>query len=172
VISLPGVSAITHGSPSSDYVLGRARASYEFVQERWYAKPTLDLDLIRVHTGGYTENGSGAFDLSVDSSSQVLFAATPSVEIGARFTPTDTMSVRPYVTLGVTTLSNDTWTTTERILGGAMQVKTKLPPVVGVTAINLDLVDRNGLEVRLQYGANITGQSLSQTGFMRVGYRF
>jgi hypothetical protein len=173
LVEIPSMPAVlAKASPSIDYVLGRLRGSYEFAGDRYYAKPSLDFDVIRVHQPGYQESGAGAFDVGYESTSQMLFGVSPQVELGTRINASPDLTLRPYLTLGIEGWSASSWKSTETLLGQSFRVTTPYPAIVGKTALNIDLLHRNGLELKLQYGVDITGISVSQSGFLRLAYKF
>jgi hypothetical protein len=49
----------------------------------WYLKPQVDFDLLYFNMPSFSESGAGAFNLHFDGASDVLFAITPTLELGA-----------------------------------------------------------------------------------------
>jgi hypothetical protein len=58
---------------------------------------------------GYHESGAGAFDLDVDSTDELVFSATPGLELGARLTMPDGSPLRAYAGIGLSLLSANNW---------------------------------------------------------------
>jgi hypothetical protein len=172
VIQLPDVNLVATGAPTTSYLLERLRGSYEFAGKTFYAKPSLNLDLITLNQASYQESGAGAYNLGLGGISKTFFGVSPQVEFGARINATPDLTLHPDLTLGITALSDDTWKTTETLTGQSFAISTPLPSLAGDIAARLDILDRDGLELKLQYGVDITGISLSQTGYLRIGYKF
>lgn len=176
-IAAGSLFAQAEGSPDSSFAFGRVRASYQFLLgDSFYAKPILDLDVIGVNQKGYTESGAGALNLMVDGASSVLFGATPAVEFGARMELMPGVMARPYVDLAVSFFSSDAWTSRARFAGApgmtAFETTYPIADTVGRVLAGVDLYGDNGLEMKLQYGANIADNYFSQSGSLRFGYKF
>jgi hypothetical protein len=172
VIDLPGFSAVAQGSPNDSYLLERLRAAYEFAGKNFYLKPSLNLDAVTLNQASYQEYGAGVYDLGLAGTRKTLFGVSPQAELGMRINETPNLILHPALTLGVTALSDDKWKTNETLLGQSFAITTPLPSLAGNAALKLDVLDHNGFELKLQYGLDITGISLSQNGYLRVGYRF
>ncbi|MFG1297110.1 autotransporter outer membrane beta-barrel domain-containing protein [Xanthobacter variabilis] len=176
-ISAGSLFAQAEGTPDSGFAFGRFRASYQFLfGDSFYAKPIMDLDVIGVSQRAYTETGAGALNLMVDSASSVVFGVTPAIEFGARAELAPGLVVRPYLDLGVSFFSSGEWTSRARFAGtpGMMPFETTYPiaDTVGRMLAGVDLYGANGLEMKVQYGANIADDYFSQSGSLRLGYKF
>ncbi|TCZ54225.1 autotransporter outer membrane beta-barrel domain-containing protein [Roseicella aquatilis] len=170
---LPAFGTAFSGSPGADFVLGRLRVAREFVGERVYARPSLDLDVIRLGAWGYDEQGSAAGQrLRIRGGSTTLGAVTPQVEFGARWSVAEGMTLRPTLTLGVTALSEDSIETRQELMGQAMRIRSPLPGVTGRMALGMDLLHRNGFELRAQYALDRSADITGHTGTLRAGLRF
>ncbi len=158
-------------SPEVDFQLLQARAGRDFAQGDWYARPMLDVDVLRVGTDGFAESGGGSRDLSFAGASHVVASVTPSVEVGGRLTR-PTVTVWPFASLGVTGVSASSLTTTATLLGRSFDVKTPVPDVVGHAAIGLDTARRDGLDLKLQVGVDVGAHYTAETGLLRLAYAF
>jgi hypothetical protein len=168
-------------SNSSIYHLdGRLRASYLIEQGLWYLKPQIDFDMLYVNMPSFSESGAGALNLHVDAMSDVLFAVTPTLELGAML-PTDGYNfLRPFVSAGASFYSKDTWSVTASLEGapsgiGAFTTTSETSQVYGNVSAGLDIFSAKpagGLDVRLQYSAQFANDYLSQTGSVKFAIRF
>jgi len=181
-VVLPRWSAVASASPRSDFQAGRLRASDEIPMQRWYLRPILDLDVIRVHQADYSESGAGALNLMIEDQSKVFFAATPAIEVGGRFEVNEHLIARPYLTLGLSLLSDDTWATEARLQGQDntnspdMTFATPIPDILARVSLGVDLLRKDGSEKRweakLQYDGEFGDDYSSNGGILRIGYRF
>ena len=176
-MTVGALSATARADPNSAVVFGRARASYELTfAERFYLRPTVDLDVIGVHQPGYTERGAGALNLVVGDTSQALFGFTPSLEVGGRVEITPDIPLRVFASGGLTVLSNDDWEQTYRFAGiSAMESFSSTMPindVVGRISAGIDLQNIENFEVKLQYDGAFADDYQSHGGSLRIGYRF
>ncbi len=176
-VSLGSLSAIAEAEPKSALFFARARTSYEFTfDEHFYMRPMVDLDIIGVHQGGYTESGAGALNLVVGDNSQLLLGVTPGFELGARVNPTPELPVRLFAGAGLTFLSDDDWESSVRFAGVSSMESfgTYMPindTVARVTA-GIDLQHFKGIEMKLQYDGAFADDYQSHGGSLRFGYRF
>jgi hypothetical protein len=170
--SLPAFGANATSSPGGDIQIGRLRVSREFVGEAVYAKPAVNLDVIRLGAWGYTEQGAGAFGLRVAGSSQVQFAVTPQVELGGRWNVSENTVLRPNVTLGATFQSESSYETRQYLLGQQMRIRSPLAGTIGSFALGVDLTHSRGFQMRAQYVLDASADMTAHTGTLRAGYRF
>ncbi|WP_108659636.1 autotransporter outer membrane beta-barrel domain-containing protein [Acuticoccus kandeliae] len=176
-VRLGTLSDIAEAEPKSAFAFGRAHVSYEVpLDERFYIRPMLDLDLIAVHQEGYRESGAGALNLIVDDASSMIFAITPGLEVGARSDVTEGLPLRAYAGFGVSFLSEDEWASEARFGGiSDMDEFTTTMPISDTVArisAGLDLQQVEGLELKLQYDGVFADRYQSHGGSLRLGYRF
>jgi uncharacterized protein with beta-barrel porin domain len=175
-ITLGDLTAKAEGSPDSNLLFARARVAYEIPFDKWYLRPTLDLDLVNFRQDSYSETGAGDLNLKVDSVNETYFAATPAMEAGARFDYGAGNVLRLYGVAGVSFLNQDSFTASARLVGapGAelLDTNSSVDDVVGRFGINFDLLTAAGLELRLGYGLTAGSDVTDQTGQIRFGYRF
>lgn len=175
-IVLGDLSGKARGEPDSRYVFARARVAYEIPKEAWYLRPTLDLDAISFRQDGYTEKGAGDLSLRVSEGSETFLAATPLLEVGGRLDREDGSVLRLYATGGVTFSNQDSFTSKARFMGaldGApLEMTASVDDVAGRFGLNLDLQTPRGFEVRIGYDLLAGSDLTSQSGQLRLAWRF
>ena len=81
------------------------RAAYQFDFDGWYAQPFVRGNATWVDLGDVTEHG-GSAALLVEGDNQRFFSLTPGVEVGAEFTVTDALALKPFARLGASFVDN------------------------------------------------------------------
>ena len=81
------------------------RAAYQFDFDGWYAQPFVHGNATWVDLGDVTESG-GSAALLVEGDNQRFFSLTPGVEVGAEFTVTDALALKPFARLGASFVDN------------------------------------------------------------------
>ncbi|TCO80497.1 outer membrane autotransporter protein [Plasticicumulans lactativorans] len=176
-ISLPGYAAQASGDPNTSSVGLLLRSAHTIGHEAFYVRPSLDLGTIHVRSGGYQERGAGALALDVDAASQTTWIATPMVEIGGRVALDEHLVLRPYVSVGVSFLSNDAWTQRARLTAappGAGSLTTTIPHdrTVGRVSAGMQLYTRDAFDLRLQYDGEFSDSRTTHGGSLVASYRF
>ncbi|NCA71993.1 MAG: autotransporter outer membrane beta-barrel domain-containing protein, partial [Sphingobacteriia bacterium] len=155
----------------------RLRAAYEIPFERWYLRPRLDLDLLHTRMPSYQESGGEWFALDIDEHRNTSFALAPALEAGARLDLDNGWIGRLYVAAGVMWLSDDSWETKARLVGapaaaGTFITENRLPQTLGSLDLGLQLYQSDAFEARLEYGLQSGDDYFSQSGSLRIAYRF
>jgi outer membrane autotransporter protein len=168
---------VATGSPDTSSFGVLLRATYTIGQEKLYLRPSLDLSAVRVRSSGYQETGAGALNLAVDSASQTTWALTPALEVGGRVAVGRDMILRPYVSAGVSFLSNDEWKQTARLVGapaGTDSFTTTVPldTVVARVGAGVQLYTAKGFDLRLQYDGEFSSSVTANGGSLIASYRF
>ncbi|MFS8035499.1 hypothetical protein ACI7BZ_00810 [Xanthobacter sp. AM11] len=177
-LALPLVQGLASSSPTTDFLFGRLRGSYQLPVGDWLLRPFLDLDVMRVHQGRFSESGLGALDMVFEGADQVYFGATPGLEIGGRITLPSGVELRPYLNAGVSFLSGDSFTSTYHLAGQGAAAAARsaltvpVPDVVGRAALGLDVLQAKGWEMKLQVGADVADGYFAQSATLRGAYRF
>ena len=99
-----------------------SRIAYLFSDDGWYVRPYVDLHLVNVHTDSFQENDAGAIGLKVAAGNGTVFAATPMVEAGKRFTFDDGAQLWPSIGVGRAFYSGNSWNTNMRLAGASDSV--------------------------------------------------
>ncbi len=177
VISLPGYGSVAKGSPDSASVGALARVSYTMGRETFYLRPHLTLGVVHARGGAYQESGAGALNLSVDSASRTALVATPMLEVGGRVSLGGDMVLRPYIGVGATLQTANTWNQTARLVSapaGASGFTTSIPidPVAARVTAGLQLYTGGAVDLRLQYDGEYSGTTSSSAGSLVATLRF
>jgi outer membrane autotransporter protein len=170
-IAEPNVPALAKSSPTTDFVLGRARASYQIDRGEWFVRPSMALDVMEIHTDSFAESGAGALDLSFASVSHTVAAVTPAVDFGGRLNRPG-MTLWPFLSLGVTATSASSLSSTATLLGQPIALKTPLPDVVGHAGVGLDVLRNDRLDLKAELGLDVATHYTAETGQLRIGYQF
>ncbi|OZB05238.1 MAG: hypothetical protein B7X67_12455, partial [Rhizobiales bacterium 39-66-18] len=176
-IFLGGNRWIAEGSASVFTAGARARASYELAFANWYLRPYADLDLLYTYMPGYSETQAGPLNLSISSLKEWTLAFSPAVELGARIDLGPDYWLRPYGSVGVTFLSNDSLAFQSRLAGAAPSVPSftnsvPLPATLLDVTAGLQLVNAKGYEVRAEYKAQTGNDFLAQELSARLSVPF
>ncbi|WP_371820328.1 autotransporter outer membrane beta-barrel domain-containing protein [Verticiella alkaliphila] len=155
----------------------RLRAAYQFAGPRAYVRPQLDLDIIHTRKPGYTESGAGSLDLEVSGLSDTTVALRPNVEFGARLDLASGGWLRPYGSLGVTVLSDDTLSGQANLRGldgvvADFRTTSHMTRVLGDAGVGVHLMTINGYEVTAEYQAQFGRHFVSHQGSARFAKRF
>ncbi|HEY9211232.1 MAG TPA: autotransporter outer membrane beta-barrel domain-containing protein, partial [Ancylobacter sp.] len=172
------VGGIAEGTSDLGGGSGRLRAAYTFGDDRFYAKPYLDLDLLYTDLSGYTEAGASLLDRQVSGSSEWTAMATPVVEFGTRLNLENGHVLRAYAKAGVTFSSTDSWSSTVRLLAapagvGGFDVVLPLDDVFARVGAGLDLGGfKNGLNLRAEYEGAFSEHTNRNMGSLRLSVQF
>jgi uncharacterized protein with beta-barrel porin domain len=156
---------------------GRLRVNYEVPFDTWYVKPYADLDIVHVSLPGFSESGTSGANLNVQGSAKTMFGFSPNVEVGGRWTVADSWTVRPYSTIGASVLSSSKWTTAASLQGvptalGTFNSTTNMPLALANLGLGAQILNKNGLELRVEVSSQISAHYLSETGSARIAYHF
>ncbi len=163
-------------SPKAGNVGLHARAAYEVPFDRWYVRPSLDVGGDYVRTDSFDEHGASPFNLDVSSEDNVIFSATPTVELGARVDLANGSTLRPHLDLGFTAASANNWKPDARFTGegggNGYQIESRNPNLIGHLGIGIDMATVGAVDVTLQYGLDVASGYTANSGALRVNYRF
>ncbi|WP_428658623.1 autotransporter outer membrane beta-barrel domain-containing protein [Reyranella sp.] len=160
----------------------RLRGAYDVDFTGWYVRPRLDLDLVHSWQPGFQLTGPGpaGFGLagiSVDGTSKTSFAATPMVELGARFDTEQKLVIRPYAAVGASFLPDNNTTVTASFTGplaglGRLQSTSSGPSVLANVEAGLQLYKAGGFEAKADYRLSAGDGFISQGASLRGAYHF
>jgi hypothetical protein len=179
-ISLPGVQS-AKSRPDIWRLDWRLRAAYLYdFGGGAYLKPAVDLDMIYTAMPGFNETGAGALNLQVASMDHLMFAASPTLELGRTLLWKNGQAMRPYVQAGAMFLTGNAWTLNATFEGAPPGVApfsstNGIPNTVAKVSTGLDLFNMagiNGLDLRLEYGARFAHAYREQTGSLKLVKRF
>jgi hypothetical protein len=153
-----------------------SRISRQFAFDSWYLKPYMDLHATHIDSDGYTEKGAGNLNLHMAGSDSHVFGASPMVEAGTRFAFTNGMALQVYAGLGGTFYSQSK-------LGADMQLAdapgpvyfhmtSDLPQDRVKSVAGLDLKANKDVDIRLEYQGEFANHFESNTGAVKLTYKF
>lgn len=175
-ISFDPLVSSAHSHSVLAHVSARLRPSYQWPMGSFYGRVYVDLDGTYAHMPAYAENGAGSYDLKIASGSQFTIIGSPMIEIGSRI-HWPGWDAKPYVAFGSTARSNAGWVSqagfvSDQTDSSTFDDLTRMPRVTADAIIGLDLLRRQGFEVKGYYNVDAAGGYLSQGGSLRLGYRF
>ena len=153
------------------------RATYTIGEEDFYLRPSLTLSAVNVRTGAYQENGGGVLNLRVDAASQTTLIATPMLELGGRVPLSEDLLLRPFVTVGVSLLSNDSWRQSGALISapngaGAFSTTVPMDQAVGRVGVGAQLYTSRNIDFRLQYDGEFSRTVTSHAGSLVISMPF
>lgn len=165
------------GSPDVSNVGLHGRISYQLPYQSFYLRPSLDLDASRVELDGYTETGSGEYNLAVGGTDAWVMAATPAVEIGTRIDAGNGTVLRPYLGLGVTLTSGNDWDIESRFAGAAASAGSFTstidnPDTLGVIRAGIEVMSSEHFVATLQYNGGFGDGYSANAGAVELIWRF
>src|SRR5690606_40991618 len=117
-----------------------------------------------------SESGAGPLNLHFEGAHQWSGMITPSIELGGRYAWRGN-TLRPYVSAGVSWLSDTGWDVKARLEGDPEQrqfgLTTDLPRHFGEFKAGMVLTRKNNIELKAEYGLRFADNYLSQTGDLR-----
>jgi outer membrane autotransporter protein len=155
------------------------RVGYDFMPtENFYIRPLVDLGFTHVNRRGFTEEGAGAANLKVSGEKEMYSTIRPAVEIGGETELAGGLQVRPYAQVGMTHyLSSNRYEITARMEGAPAGVD---PFTISVEdertfadlALGVDLIKKDGINLRFNYSGQFSGQSASHVGGVKLAIPF
>ncbi|WP_411827646.1 hypothetical protein [Luteolibacter sp. AS25] len=121
-IRIPGHETQMDISPDVASVGILGQFGYTFHNEWGYVRPMLSAGIIHVNAEGYTEGGASNLRLLVDDASQTALVVTPGVEAGIRSDLSNGMTVRSYVSGGLSFSTVDEWEQQSHFSGGPRNI--------------------------------------------------
>jgi outer membrane autotransporter protein len=176
-ITLPGFASVAKGSPNTANIGALFRASYTIGEEDFYLRPSLTLSAVNVRAGAYRENGGGVLNLRMNAASQTTLIASPMLELGGRVALSDDLLLRPFVTVGVALLSNDSWRQSGQLISapngvGAFSTSVPMDQAVGRIGVGAQLYTSRNIDFRLQYDGEFSRTVTSHAGSLVVSMPF
>ncbi|MGN6482659.1 hypothetical protein, partial [Luteibacter sp.] len=153
-----------------------SRVSRQFAFDNWYLKPYADLHATRIDSDGYTEQGGGASDLKIAGSHANVIAASPMLEAGSKFDMGSDTTLQVYAGLGGAFYNQGNLSTNMQLAdqpGPAyFSQSSTLPKERLKTTAGLDLKTGDHWDVRLEYSGEFANHLTSDTGALKVSYKF
>lgn len=176
-INLGGTQAFAKASPNSFNAGLHFRAAYQVVREDWYLQPMVDFDLTYLRLDGYQESGAGAFDLDVEQSEGVIFAATPATKVGRRIDLVGGSVLNAFLSAGVSFMNGNDWDTKARFAdapSGTDGFSNTLdtPDVLDRITAGVEVFNAGAINIRAQYRADLASDHRSQSAELRLSMTF
>ncbi|MFN3625494.1 MAG: autotransporter domain-containing protein, partial [Hyphomicrobium sp.] len=133
------------------------RAAQLFTAGNLYAKPIIDLTATYLATRAFEETGLGALNLQFANQGEWVYAASPSLELGAQLTNEHGVLFRPYIRGGVTRFSENTLGINSTFEGAPASAATfgsvsDLDRTVANVTAGIDVLDpADGFDLRFSY---------------------
>jgi uncharacterized protein with beta-barrel porin domain len=168
-IFVGSINRQTIGEWKGHHATATARLAYDLQSNRWFARPAVSFDYLRMDEEGYRESGGGpGIDLAVDARSAEVFASTASLTLGARFGDEARSWWSPRVRVGYRNESvGDAKLTTARFISGGdpfVLSADDLPESGGLFGFTFAAGSRYS-SFALDYDADV------RSGFVRHGVR-
>ncbi len=156
---------------------GRFRVEYEILFQSWYIRPYGQVDLIYASVPGFSESGASPYNLTMQKADNFTVAVGPHVEVGGRLDYADGSSLRPFASVGATFFSNASWDVVSSLQNapagsGTFTTTVDMPDVVADLGVGIQLNMKGGLDIRLNYEAQIGADYLAHFGGAKLAYRF
>jgi hypothetical protein len=153
-----------------------SRISRQFAFDSWYLKPYMDVHATRINADGYTEQGGGAFDLKVAGSHANVVAASPMLEAGTKFDFGKDSTLQVYAGVGGAFYNQDNLSANMQLADQPGPVyfnqSSTLPKERFKTTAGMDLKSGDHWDFRLEYSGESASHLESDTGSLKVSYKF
>jgi hypothetical protein len=153
-----------------------SRISDQIVFNSWYLKPYVDLHATRINSDGYTEQGGGSFDLKVAGSNTNVLAASPMLEAGTKFDFGKDSTLQVYAGVGGAFYNQGNLSANMQLADQPGPVyfnqSSTLPKERFKTTAGLDLKTGANWDIRLEYSGEFANHLESDTGALKVTYKF
>ncbi len=176
-VALSTVTARANGKTNIASYGARVNGSHTFGTAAGYIRPALALDLVHTSASGYTETGAGSLNLNVEDTSQTVFIATPSVEVGRDVTLTNGMNLSLFAGASLSLSNSDEWTTRARFASansstGQFTSSVPIPDRLGRIGLGMSLARSDKFEARIEYGGGFGNDFESHGLSLGVTMRF
>jgi hypothetical protein len=176
-IGIPGFQSTATASPSASAAGIHARAAYTFGEDEFYIRPSLSVDGVLLRADPYTESGAGTLNQAVSGDTQTSVAGTPLVEIGRRLTFDSGLTLRGFVSAGLSVLSIDSFKVNSRFAiapqdAAGYTATIPIGNVFGRVGAGVQLTTPGRLDVRLQYDREFSGNVTSNAGSLTGVLKF
>lgn len=136
----------------------------------------MDLHATRINSDGYTEQGGGAFDLKVAGSNTNVLAASPMLEAGTKFDFGKDSTLQVYAGAGGAFYNQGNLSANMQLADQPGPVyfsqSSTLPKERFKTTAGLDLKTGANWDIRLEYSGEFANHLESDTGALKVTYKF
>ncbi|HEY5755346.1 MAG TPA: hypothetical protein VIU34_05955 [Steroidobacter sp.] len=163
---------------STHALASHVRYGYAFEGRSAYVRPLVDFGYTRLRRDGFTEQGSGATNVSVEGETDELYTLQPALEFGGEVALPSGARMRAWTRAGVThLLSGGNIDVTARFESAPMAVapmtfSQQLDTKSSDYAFGLDLLSARGLTFRLMYSQSESDHTRTETGSLKVSASF
>jgi hypothetical protein len=170
-----GIPLLITSKPTTDYLMGRLRASYLFDFQSWYLRPRTDLDITRIARGAFSQRGADDLNMQFRAFDEVQASVTPTLEVGGRLAVGD-ITLRPYASAGLTVNARTQWENQFNFQfdrSGTPASFTTTTPRLGFNGtLGLDAKVSDAIDIKLEYNSTRTENSQSHEASLKAAYRF
>ncbi|HWB50583.1 MAG TPA: hypothetical protein VG651_15850 [Stellaceae bacterium] len=175
-ISIPGYQATLNGKPDVDTQAALLRADYTvdaggFAGGTAYMRPSMTVDIVRVHAGAFSEGGQKIVGLDFGDSDTVSGVFAPQMEFGLRTDLQDGMALRSYVTLGASLPTASRFRQPVRLQGaslaaGSFEATLPTDGAAGTLGVGAQLFTSGNLDLRVAYTGTFSGRVTDNAGML------
>jgi len=174
-IQLPGISAVAESAPNVQSAGFLVRASYQWVCDRFYLRPSATVSTTTLFANAYTESGAGGLGLAVDSRTETLVTGTPQLEAGARFDLGEGQTLRAFGAIGVSLSSDDQYQQSARFRAaptGGFTTAVPIADVVGKLTLGAQYDFDDTWSLQAKYEGAFAEQLSSHGGSLGFALQF
>lgn len=176
---IPGTSELLQSDSRLTLFGGRARLGYDFDIHGGYLRALSDLDITYANVPAFTESGSaGSMALRVLDSSDLLLTFAPTLELGQIFALGGGKNLRAFVNLGARVSAFRERTLDLQVRDSnarSLKLETTLTPAVASGVFNVGAQGYQlggGFDLLLEYSLQSASHLFTQTGTLRLAYKF
>jgi len=143
----------------------------------WYAKPLVDVNITHLDRDGFTEEGGGAANLTVEGDEETYLSVTPAIEFGGAFTVSEDVTAKPFLKTGVSFYSDDHAGLNARFTGAPAGVlgfttSSELDDVFADVEAGFTLFKTDGSSLTLGYEGRYGEDTQSHGGMLKARLAF
>jgi uncharacterized protein with beta-barrel porin domain len=158
------ITGTAKGSSETDVLSAAMRLAYIFGSPELYLKPVLDASATRFKRGGFTETGGGAANLQVSDSTNTVYRAAPSLEVGATLRPQTGWLARPFLRGGAAWSDGGDFAVKASFVDAPagvapFSITAGADKVTGIFGAGIDVVTRNNTALHLSYDLELGKQT-------------
>lgn len=176
IISLPSDVLFAQSGNSQQHITSKIVNKYTLDRTDYYIAPVLELDISYIRRGDINEAGAGALNQSIASSDEVLFSATPSLEIGKWFGD-GASRWKAFAKVGGQVNANTEFTVQARFEGAPVTVAPLLvvnefDRWAGVYEVGVELPITSRIDMRLGVNGRVSADSTLYSGAGKIRLNF
>lgn len=151
------------GDQKIAFASAHVRLGHVIEQGAWYLRPQIDAGITYVDLDNLSESRAGGANLDIKGHDETYSSVQPAVEAGGEFKWRDGTLLRPFAKVGFTRFLDDTSPEITAGFQGApagvspFTVKGKVDRTFTDVSAGLDLLKENGINLRLNYMGQFSG---------------